>query len=138
MNYLDLPYGVRIAGSDPIDADRYLADTISARDNLIINGRAKIGQQCYVIYNKTLYILNGTTNADWEPVGSGTANDANYVHEQNSVASTWIINHNLNKYPSVGVFDSSNSKIEGDIKFLNLNSIQITFSAAFKGTAILN
>jgi len=71
MGYLNLPNGVRIAGSDPIDADRYIATDIAQRDLLIPNGRAKESQQCYVEADQTLYILKGATNADWETVGGG-------------------------------------------------------------------
>jgi len=69
MAFFNLPFGVRVAGSDPIDGDRYLAVDIAARDALIGIGRAKEGQQVYVEATKILYVLKGATNLDWAEVG---------------------------------------------------------------------
>lgn len=69
---------------------------------------------------------------------TGLGNDAHYNHAQNTPSSVWIINHYLNKYPSVNVFDSASDSVEGHIDFTNLNSLTITFSAAFSGAAYLN
>jgi len=71
MAFFNLPFGVRVAGSDPIDGDRYLAVDLAARDALIGIGRAKEGQQVYVESEKILYVLKGATNAGWTEVGSG-------------------------------------------------------------------
>ena len=140
MDYLNLPYGIRIAGSDPIDGDRYIADDIIMRDNLITIGRAKEGQQCYVLTTKTLYLLKGNTAADWVSIGGGGGggSDANYVHNQDVSSAVWVINHNLSRYPTVNVFDSAHTQMEGEIKFLNINQVQLTFSVGVTGTAILN
>lgn len=70
MAYFNLPFGVRIAGTDPIDGDRYIAVDIAARDSLVPS-RAGEGQQCYVESEKVLYILKGVTNADWSPIDTG-------------------------------------------------------------------
>lgn len=65
--------------------------------------------------------------------------DKNFVYEQTDVASaTWRIVHNLGKLPAVMVTDSANTVIEGDIKYIDDNTVEITFNAAFKGKAILN
>lgn len=66
----NLPFGVRIAGNDPVDFDRYIADTIAARDSLITAERAYEGLQVYVEADKTLYILKDVVNSLWEPVGA--------------------------------------------------------------------
>jgi hypothetical protein len=69
MAQLNLPFGVRVANNDPLDADRYIAPDISTRDLLITNGRAYVGLQVYVsgTTNK-LYILKDMTPT-WEEVG---------------------------------------------------------------------
>lgn len=69
MAIFQLNNGVRIAGNDPIDYDRYIADDLTARDQLITDGRAHVGLQVYVsgVTNK-LYILKDFTPT-WEEVG---------------------------------------------------------------------
>ena len=61
-----------------------------------------------------------------------------YVHTQGSPSSSWSINHNMNKYPSVTVIDSGNNEVVGDIVYTSLNSVVINFSGAFSGTAYFN
>lgn len=62
----------------------------------------------------------------------------NYVHDQQVASTTWVVNHNMNKYPSVNVVDTANDEVTGDVKYNSLNQITITFSAAFSGKAYLN
>lgn len=64
--------------------------------------------------------------------------DKNYEYRQDSAASVWSIDHNLNKYPSVTILDSTGEQCLGDITHLNKNSLIITFTAAFSGKASLN
>jgi Siphovirus ReqiPepy6 Gp37-like protein len=60
-----------------------------------------------------------------------------FIHEQLTPSSLWVITHNLNRYPTVTVTDSSGNVVVGDIKHTSLNTTQISFSAAFAGKAIL-
>lgn len=62
----------------------------------------------------------------------------NYVHTQGVPSSEWIITHNLNKYPSVVVEDSTGDEAEGSLFYDSLNVLRIVFSAAFSGRALLN
>lgn len=64
--------------------------------------------------------------------------DKNFFHVQNTPSAIWTITHNLGKYPSIEVFDSAGSQVEGTVTFINANSITIQFSAAFSGKATLN
>ena len=61
-----------------------------------------------------------------------------YTFEQGSAASTWIINHNLNKYPSVTVVDSAENEIIASVKYQDANTCIIEMSSPFKGKAYLN
>jgi hypothetical protein len=63
---------------------------------------------------------------------------ASYVHNQAIASTTWIVNHNLGRYPSVTVIDSAGDEVEGDIKYNNSNQITLTFSAPFGGQAFIN
>ena len=61
-----------------------------------------------------------------------------YVHDQQVASTTWTVNHNMNKYPSVNIVDSANDEVTGEVKYNSLNQITITFTAAFSGKAYLN
>lgn len=61
-----------------------------------------------------------------------------YVHEQGIASDVWIINHNLNKKPSITIVDSADNVVEGAEKYIDNNTIEIYFNGAFKGKAYLN
>ena len=76
----NLPFGVRVAGNDPVDKDRYQVGTIAERDQLVTDGRAYDGLQVYVISEQIVFILKGSTNSDWEVFGNGAgAGTTDYV-----------------------------------------------------------
>lgn len=64
--------------------------------------------------------------------------DAHYIHNQTTPASTWNIQHNLDKYPSVTVVDSADSVVTGNIIFTDSNNLTINFIGSFAGKAYLN
>jgi len=64
--------------------------------------------------------------------------DANFVFTQSIPSISWNITHNLDKFCSVTVVSDSNQIMIGDVTYTNLNSLIITFSAAFSGKAYLN
>ena len=68
----------------------------------------------------------------------GIQEDKTFYFEQNEALDTWIIVHNLNKYPAVSVIDSSGSEVIGEVTYDSINQITITFKGAFKGKATLN
>ena len=74
---------------------------------------------------------------DTGPQGPSGPPGSMYVYQQQIAASTWTIVHNLGVYPSVAVSDSSGSEVEGEIYYKDLNTVVLTFSAAFAGTATL-
>lgn len=71
------------------------------------------------------------------PPGS-LGSDSNYVHDQMVPSALWVIQHNLGKFPSVTVFDSSGAEVEGFTAHTNAFRLTIEFSAAFSGIAYLN
>lgn len=66
-------------------------------------------------------------------VGSST-----YIHDQGIASNTWVINHNLDKKPSITIVDSADNVIEGKETYIDENTIQIEFNSIFKGKAYLN
>lgn len=70
--------------------------------------------------------------------GSGGGSDKNYIHEQTEPKSTWIITHNLGKYPSIDIIDDNNIIIMGEIEYISKNKIIARFNKEYTGKAILN
>lgn len=70
--------------------------------------------------------------------GSGGGGDKNFVFTQAVAAATWNIVHNLGKYPSVFVVDSADNVVMGDVKYIDINTVTITFASGFAGQAFLN
>jgi hypothetical protein len=50
----------------------------------------------------------------------------------------WVINHPLDKYPSVSVVDSSGQEVICTVDYIDTQTINLTFNAAFSGQAFLN
>ena len=69
------------------------------------------------------------------PAGTGAST---YEHIQGVPTDTWVVDHALNKYPSVICFDSAGDEIEGLISYPNMMRTIITFSSATGGIAYLN
>lgn len=61
-----------------------------------------------------------------------------YTHDQMIPSSEWHIYHQLGKYPSVTVVDSSESVVLGEIQYLNQNEVILRFMSEFSGIAYLN
>lgn len=64
--------------------------------------------------------------------------DKNYEHVQATPSSVWNIPHNLGKRPAVSVLDSAGTEVTGQVDYIDINNVTITFQAAFSGSAILN
>ena len=62
----------------------------------------------------------------------------NYIHDQQVASITWVVTHNMNKYPAVNIVDTSNDIIMGEVRYNTLNQLTITFTAAVSGKAYLN
>jgi len=74
----------------------------------------------------------GTTSTALEPQALA------YEHTQGVVSSSWVITHNLGFKPNVTVVDSAGTIYEGEITYTNSNSLTVSFSQAFSGTAYLS
>ena len=64
--------------------------------------------------------------------------DSTYTQCFEVAAAKWTITHNLGKYPSVTVVDSTNTVVVGNVDYTTSNSLVITFNAAFSGCVFLN
>ena len=64
--------------------------------------------------------------------------DLNHLHNQTTLSNVWNINHNLNRYTSVIVYDINNIVIEGEIEHVDTNNIIIRFNNNIMGKAFIN
>jgi hypothetical protein len=85
------------------------------------------------------------TSAGWVdlaiqgPPGSGAAaGDKTYLHVQGVADTVWTITHSLGKYPAVTALDSTREQIEGEVDYVDLNTVTVTFAGALSGSATLN
>lgn len=64
--------------------------------------------------------------------------DKHYAHTQSVASTTWSINHNLGKFPSVTVVISTGQKGYGDVNYIDENNLTISFNGAESGKAYMN
>lgn len=67
-----------------------------------------------------------------------TINESSFTFTQSTTAITWNISHNLGKYPNVVVIDDEGDVTVGEINYVDINELTLTFSEATSGTAYLN
>lgn len=58
--------------------------------------------------------------------------------EQGIPSDTWVLNHNLGKFPSVTIVDSAGSMVIGEVIYVNENTCIVKMSNSFSGIAYLN
>ena len=63
---------------------------------------------------------------------------ATYTHVQTVAADTWPIPHMLGRIPKITVLDSAGDEVTGSVDYPDLNTVVLTFSAPFGGTAYLS
>lgn len=61
-----------------------------------------------------------------------------YIHEQGIASDSWKIEHNLDKYPSITVVDSTGTVVNCEVTYIDKNNCILTMNAPFKGKAYLN
>ena len=88
-------------------------------------GIVKVGQNLTVTTDGTISVADA-------------AAASRFTFTQNTPLATWHIVHNLGRFPSITVTDSTGRIVEGDIQFVNPNEVDVSFSAAFSGDAYLN
>ena len=96
------------------------------------------------VYTLTLTSLTGNGNFDTDKFydfavftlplqGAPT-----FEFTQGVPATTWNMQHNLGKFPSVSVINNNNIVINGEVTYIDNNNVQLNFSAGFTGKAYLN
>lgn len=102
----------------------------------------------YAIFNRTdvpeggaagqVLVKSSNADGDTEWADPGAPFPSTYIHNQAAPAATWVINHNLNRYPAVTTIDSAGTMVHGGLAYISTNQVVVSFSAAFSGKAFLN
>ncbi len=163
--------GVTFANLQSLLVSKYIFDeginsienvltTLENKDIIIIDTD---NQNNYGIFNAdTITAVGGTDNYTITLVNKESANGSfiadnyysimvfgggsgrTFTHHQNNSATTWTVNHNLGKFPSVSLKFSSSDNIYTNvgafagITYTDANTITITLAAAESGYAYLN
>lgn len=77
-------------------------------------------------------------NDNFDKAETALAAARGLVHTQSAAAEVWTITHNLNRYPSVTVVDSSGAEVLGNVRYVSANQITVTCGGATGGVAYLN
>lgn len=110
--------------SDARDTDKYVSgvDGVFDENGNLLN---------YATVDSSAY---GASKMSTEPLSSNEI-----VIEFASESTEWNIEHNSPKaYPSIVLVNSNNELIQGDITYVNGNSIKVVFSKPISGKAILS
>jgi hypothetical protein len=83
------------------------------------------------------YLTQDKGDARYAALGSTGGGLAAYVHTQSTPATTWTINHNLGRYPSVELFNSGMQEIDAEIAHPSVNQTLVTLNPATAGLARL-
>ena len=96
-------------------------------------------------YNLALTYIGGNGALDLDEyydltnfVKASDVGDKSFIFTEANPTAVWTIQHNLGKFPSVSVVDTSNTMVEGLTDYIDDNNLTITFTAGFAGKAYLN
>ena len=91
------------------------------------------------VRNITADISSNTEDIKTETrTSSDSGGDKTYTHTQTTPAMKWTVQHNLGKFPSCTITDSTGTVVIGEVKHMDKNTVEIVFSAQFAGKAFLN
>tara|TARA_B110000285_G_C14882453_1_gene494577 strand:+ start:15 stop:722 length:708 start_codon:yes stop_codon:yes gene_type:complete len=129
-----------------VNSDIYIGE----QDNISTFGHYKV--TAYTIsgsdtnfYNLTLTFLGGNGSLQLDSiyeiinfVKADAGGDLSFTFTQAVAALVWTVNHNLGKNPSVSIVTNTGEEVYARVDYTNLNSLTITFSQAFAGSAYMN
>ena len=142
--------GTDSSGQNTVAFMQYLVDNdilISEQNNIDEFGHFKITGYTLngAVYTLNLTNIGGNGNLDLNKyydfatftISSGVG-DKNFVFTQDVASNTWVIQHNLNKFPSVTSVNVNNIEMFGEVVFADVNNLTINFTSASSGKAYIN
>ena len=134
VNFLNYLVGSQILISEQNDVNNFghyniVSYVITANPNYYLMTLALIGSNGAAVvdeyYDMALFTLSD-------------GSDKSYEFVQGVPATTWTIQHDLQKFPSITVIDTADTVVIGQYTYINNNNVTLTFSAGFAGKAYLN
>ncbi len=100
-------------------------------------------QKAYIEEGKLLYnnlglIMPNELHQETIEFLSQSVSSDSFIFIQNDPSDTWIIEHPLNKRPSVFCEDLDGTDMEGTVEYINNFKIVVKWIAATSGKAYLN
>ena len=140
------------AGQNVVKFVEYLVGNnilIGEQNNISTFGHFTIDSYTATAGNANLYTLNltnigGNGNItdkllyDFAVFTLSSQGSPTFQFTQGAPATTWNIQHNLGKFPSITVIDTGNTVVNGEYTYTDNNNVVLSFSAAFAGKAYLN
>lgn len=81
---------------------------------------------------------DGTLVASDTTAVNAVSGDKTYRHVQGAASDSWTVVHGLGKFPAVFVVDSAGTLVDGDVAYIDQNTVVVTFSSPFSGEAYFN
>lgn len=75
---------------------------------------------------------------DTGPQGPAGVSTVAFHYVQSTASDVWTIAHGLGWNPNATVVDSAGTNCEGEIQYLDSNTLRIIFTGAFSGDAYLS
>ena len=141
---------IDVSGANTVEFLTYLVgNNILISEQNDINNFGHFTIDSYVqktsgVYTLTITSLKGNGNFDVDKFYDfavftlSSQGVPTFVFTQGVPATTWSIQHNLGKFPSVSVVNNNNTIMYGNTTYTDNNNLTINFSAGFSGKAYLN
>lgn len=109
---------------------------VNTTDDLLVGGNTRINDltASQVVFTDGTKYLETKTAVDARTALQTTT----YSHTQSVSANPWIINHNLNAFPTVWVIDPLGRAGWTEVEYVNNNTLKVHFPGPQTGTAYLN
>ena len=119
----------------PDSPDTFTNKTISADDNTISDLGIANFKDGTVLEEVR---LEGASNDKLVTEKAVSDSLKTYIFEQGIASTTWVVTHNLNRFPSVVVVDSAGTQFMTQIHYDSLNQLTISMNGATTGKVYLN
>lgn len=81
---------------------------------------------------------SGNVKITQQPDGTFDIATETFEFEQGEASDTWVVEHNLNKFPNVVTVDSAGRQFQAEVVYDSLNKVSIYINGSTKGKAYLN
>ena len=70
--------------------------------------------------------------------GNVNVSDKHYTHVQSVPSTTWTVNHNLSKNPSISIVDSSGAMMIASVTYIDEDNFIVNFNSDHSGVVECN